>query len=240
MELGLLKMVNAARLAPLEELMAELRGESGTARRAAGAHASAAPRTVAIAPEAASPETAPPAKQEGAPAATAPPAQSKPVPERFVPTAPAKAGPSAGGPPSVVAAAAARPGGLAAAQVEAIQSAIRAQHKFLSSLLEPVMRWELEGSEMRLYFPPESRALAEMLQARDPLEKLRAISSQVVGQPLRVCVRLEPVRAGSASRHGGTGLRELRAQFEQDPVVREMLARFGGQISEVKGRRDED
>jgi len=274
MELGLLRMVNAARLAPLEELMAELRGEGGTARQAAGAHGSAAPRTAATAPEAASREAAPAAKQEGAPAAdsrhaaamaptagsrlrrdlparssgfrspvdsTGVPTPDQPVPERFVPTASAKAGPSAGasppesGPPSVV-----RPGALAAAQVEAIQTAIRAQHKFLSSLLEPVMRWELEGSEMRLYFPPESRALAEMLQARDPLEKLRAISSQVVGQPLRVCVKLEPARAGGASRQAGTGLRELRAQFEQDPIVREMLARFGGQISEVKGRRDED
>src|SRR2546422_4656054 len=46
--------------------------------------------------------------------------------------------------------------------------------------VEHVTRWELEGSEMRLIFPTESRALAEMLQARDPMEKLRTISSQVV------------------------------------------------------------
>jgi len=32
--------------------------------------------------------------------------------------------------------------------------------------------------------------------------------------------------------------RELRTRFEQDPIVRAMLERFGGRISEVK-RRDE-
>ena len=141
-------------------------------------------------------------------------------------------------PPSVVAATAAQEHkGLAAAQVEAIKAAIQSQHKFLSSLIEPVTRWEVEGGEMRLYFPTESRALAEMLQSRDPLEKLRAISSQVMGQPLRVCVRLESARSPRAME---PTMSELRAQFEQDPIVREMLARFGGSISEVKRRTDED
>jgi hypothetical protein len=49
-----------------------------------------------------------------------------------------------------------------------------------------------------------------------------------VGQPLRVCVKLENGRA-SASRSS-----ELRARFEEDPIVRAMLERFGGQISKVK------
>ncbi len=40
------------------------------------------------------------------------------------------------------------------------------------------------------------------------------------------------VRAAAASR-------ELRARFEQDPIVRAMLERFGGQISDVK-RHGED
>ena len=33
--------------------------------------------------------------------------------------------------------------------------------------------------------------------------------------------------------------RELRARFEQDPIVRAMLERFGGRISEVKARGEE-
>jgi len=129
--------------------------------------------------------------------------------------------------------------GLQAAQVEAIKAAILAQQKFLGELIEHACRWELEGGEMRLYFPTENRALAEMLQARDPLEKLRTISSQVVGQPLRVCVKLESGTALGAPARAALGSPELRARLEQDPIVRAMLERFGGRVSEVK-RRSED
>jgi hypothetical protein len=82
---------------------------------------------------------------------------------------------------------------------------------------------------LRLFFPTESRALAEMLQARDPMERLRTVLNQVVGQPLRVCVKLDGSRLGGAGR--GT---ELRARFEEDPIVRAMLEKFGGQISKIK------
>jgi hypothetical protein len=89
-----------------------------------------------------------------------------------------------------------------------------------------------------LFFPTESRALAEMLQARDPMERLRNITSRILGQAVRVCVKLEAVPGlGKAARSSGT--RELRAEFEQDPIVRAMLERFGGQISDVKRRGEE-
>jgi hypothetical protein len=50
---------------------------------------------------------------------------------------------------------------------------------------------------------------------------------------VRVCARLERVAAAAA------GTQELRAQFERDPMVRSMLQRFGGKISEVKRRQEE-
>jgi hypothetical protein len=140
-------------------------------------------------------------------------------------------------PRSIVAAAAGEVSGIEAAQVDAIKAAILMQQKFLGELVEHVTKWELEGGEMRLYFPTESKALAEMLQARAPMEKLRTITSQVVGQPLRVCVRLDAT-AVSANR-AAQNSPELRARFEQDPIVRAMLQRFGGKISDVK-RRDEE
>ena len=98
----------------------------------------------------------------------------------------------------------------------------------------------MSGGEVRLFFPTESRALAEMLQARDPMERLRNIASRILGQTVRVCVKLEAVPSGSegaATRSSGT--RELRAKFEQDPIVRAMMERFGGQISDVKRRSEE-
>jgi DNA polymerase III subunit gamma/tau len=144
-----------------------------------------------------------------------------------IPGAPAP-GPISAGPPRIVARAAEdSQNGLAAAQVDAIKSALQGQ-KFLWSMVEHATRWEIESGELRLFFPTESRSLAEMLQARDPMERLRTVLNQVVGQPLRVCVRLESSRA---TPNLGS---ELRARFEEDPIVRAMLERFGGQISKVK------
>lgn len=100
-------------------------------------------------------------------------------------------------------------------------------------MIEAATRWEIESGELRLFFPTESRALAEMLQARDPMERLRTVLNQVIGQPLRVCVRLESGN-GPSSRNA-----ELRARLEEDPIVRAMLERFGGTISNVKPPSEE-
>ena len=82
------------------------------------------------------------------------------------------------------------------AQVESIKSAIIAQEKFLGELVEHASRWEMSGGEVRLFFPTESRALAEMLQARDPMERLRNVASRILGHTVRVCVKLEAVPVG--------------------------------------------
>jgi hypothetical protein len=120
-------------------------------------------------------------------------------------------------------------GGLLEVQIDAIKAALQGQ-KFLWSMVEHVTRWEMEGGELRLFFPTESRALAEMLQARDPMERLRTVLNQVVGQPLRVCVKLDAnAKAMGAGRNS-----ELLSRFEEDPIVRTMLEKFGGQISKVK------
>jgi hypothetical protein len=143
------------------------------------------------------------------------------------PTAKA-ASPIPASPPRIVARAAEDvSSGLASVQVDAIKAALQGQ-KFLWSMVEHASRWEIESGELRLFFPTESRALAEMLQARDAMERLRTVLNQVVGQPLRVCVKLESGRAATGRNS------ELRARFEEDPIVRAMLERFGGQISKVK------
>ncbi len=141
--------------------------------------------------------------------------------------------------PSAVASVAASSSGLDAAQVEAIKAAVISQQKFLGELVDHATRWELDGGEIRLYFPTESRALAELLQAREPMEKLRTITSRVLGQALRVCVKLEAGPVLSRTVRAEQGVRDLRARFEQDPIVRAMLERFGGRISDVKRRGEE-
>ena len=223
LELGLLRLINAQRLAPLEEALAELRGEARprqarpeptlppratpAAQTVSSSSSSAAAVRMAPAAEPATPTSAP-----GAPPVTTARA-AVPVPAA---------------PPRVVARAAEElTNGLASAQVEAIKAALQGQ-RFLWSMVEHATRWEIESGELRLFFPTESRALAEMLQARDPMERLRTVLNQVVGQPLRVCVKLDSVRTGPSRGS------ELQARFEQDPIVRAMLEKFGGRISQVK------
>jgi hypothetical protein len=103
--------------------------------------------------------------------------------------------------------------GMSEEQVAEIKSAIQAQQKFLSELLERGNRWELEGAELRIYFSPADRAYAEMLEGRDSLEKLRGVSSKVLGRPVRVCAKLEAVAAAAAWITRRIGHAGIAAQF---------------------------
>ncbi len=221
LEMGLLRLINASRLAPLEELLADLRaGVSATA-------------TVAGSSRAASSATLPSMPKREAHVAAASPA-------------PQAVGTAAGAEGAAAVHAAGqtksngtitRVDGISVEQVAAIKAALQAQHKFLGELVEHASRWELEGSELRIYFSPEKRPFAEMLEGRESLEKVRVASSTVLGRAVRVCAKLEGVKAAAARAASGT--QELRGQFERDPMVRSMLQRFGGKISEVKRRQEE-
>jgi len=138
--------------------------------------------------------------------------------------------------------------GLTAEQVAEIKAAIQAQQKFIGELLEHGSRWELEGSELRIYFAPEKSTFAGLIEGRETLEKIRATSSKVLGRTVRVCARLESSAGkdgksprGTFSKTGSTtgSTQEMRAQFENDPMVKSMLERFGGRISEVRRQTEE-
>jgi hypothetical protein len=129
--------------------------------------------------------------------------------------------------------------GLTEAHVEEIRGTIQSQQKFLGELLEHAHRWELEGAELRIYFAAEKRAFAEMVEGRDSLEKIRATAGKVLNRSVRVCAKMESVAATTANAsRAASGARELREKFERDPMVRSMLQRFGGKISEVKRREE--
>jgi DNA polymerase-3 subunit gamma/tau len=247
LEMGLLRLINAARLAPLEELLAELKSgvpgnvaSTRAARSAPPAAASASSAKDAVpgfAPAISPPPKAetkaqfssPFAAQASAPATAAASAEVKQAVEAEESAVSAKNN----GP-------AAQAIGISQEHVAEIKAAIQAQQKFLGELVEQSSRWELDGAELRIYFSPEKRAFAEMMEGREPLEKIRAISSKVLGRAVRVCAKLEAVAAAAASAaRGASGTQELRAQFERDPMVRSMLQRFGGRISEVKRSREE-
>ena len=272
LEMGLLRLINAARLAPLEELLAEVGGANGktsgpstvrgaTTNAVAGPFASRAvpvsatattPRSTSGFGFAASKGSANSVTSDSGGHATESWEQTRTV-------STAGAGLSSG-----VSAAAAAPAmdhvdaiapttankreskwqpavtGMSAEQLTEVKTAIQEQQKFIGELLEHTSRWELDGSELRIYFPPEKSNFAELLEGRETLEKMRASSSKVLGRSVRVCARLESGAAkdANASRVAAS-TQEMRAQFENDPLVKSMLQRFGGRISEVR-RRTED
>ncbi len=254
LEMGLLRLINASRLAPLEELLGEMTRGASSGSASAGAARGAAAATAFpsgagnLSPGFAAPVSQPSKLQSkaqfsspfagaatvsaSAAAAVAPaaaPAATNERPEKEEAVSAAK---TIGASVQTI--------GISQEHVAEIKSAIQAQQKFLGELVEHSSRWELEGAELRIYFSPEKRPFAEMMEGREPLEKIRGISSKVLGREVRVCAKLEAVAAAVASSsRAASGTQELRAQFERDPMVRSILQRFGGKISEVKRRQEE-
>jgi DNA polymerase-3 subunit gamma/tau len=130
--------------------------------------------------------------------------------------------------------------GMDAAQVMEIKAGIQAQQKFIGELLEHASRWELDGMELRIYFPAEKSTFAGLIEGRDTLEKIRNASGKVLGRAVRVCAKLETGAAKDANAsRAASSTQEIRAQFENDPMVKSMLQRFGGRISEVRRQGEE-
>ena len=233
LEMGLLRLINASRLAPLEELMAELSGATGAnasrpaVLRSTSAALQAKP-TRSEAPASAAPamnRPAEPAEQNGAPFAAAS------VPEEISEESVSRVN----GETKTISVE-----GISEKEAGEIRAAIQSQQKFLGELLEHAHRWELEGAELRLYFAAAKRPFAEMIEGREAMEKIRTASGKVLGRSVRVCAKIENVAAAAASASSvAAGTQELRAQFERDPLVRSILQRFGGKISEVRRRQEE-
>ncbi len=251
LEMGLLRLINASRLAPLEELLSEMRTDASSASAGTGAGRGAA-ATTAFPSDARNftPSFAPPISQ---------PSKLQARPQFFSPSSsPATASAAAAVAPATaprladervekkeIVSADKTPGattqaiGISQEHVAEIKAEVWAQQKFHGELLENSSRWELEGAELRIYFPPQKSWSAEMMEGRDPLEQIRSISSKVLGREVRVCAKLEAVAAAASSSRAASGSQELRAQFERHPMVRSMLQHFGGKISEVKRHQEE-
>ena len=260
LEMGLLRLVNAARLAPLEELLAEL--GSGTGGRTGGGSAPKSAAATASAPQfpsrtakvnaASGFETNDEAQTKPVISTSIPPQIQKQEPLRPIVTAsafgasgsaaaaaPARKPVDIVAPSNVVEKLPVAATGLTDEHVAEIKTAIQAQQKFIGELLEHASRWELEGSELRIYFLAEESAFAGLIEGRETLEKIRSSSSKVLGRTVRVCAKLESGAANETNGSRAATTQEMRAQFENDPMVRSMLQRFGGRISEVRRRTGE-
>jgi DNA polymerase-3 subunit gamma/tau len=241
LEMGLLRLIHAKRLAPLEELLAEVREGAPLADASRAGQRSAPAAPVAFAARAPGTGSNPAALKNNAAAPTVSAAR----PDAKFRSVSASSTPFGG---TVAATAPVREElpatnsaeGITAEQISEIKIAIQGQQKFLGELVEQSCRWELEGGELRIYFAAEKSSFAGLIEGRDTLDKIRAAASKVLGRAVRVCAKLDSQMAPTLKAAETNGaMQELRGQFERDPMVQSMMQRFGGKISAVRRGKEE-
>jgi DNA polymerase-3 subunit gamma/tau len=219
LELALVKMVHARRLASLESLLSGLSATAGTGKNLPTATRPAPAvmaRTVAEPPAAKEPGATSQEPQASHPASPPPPAN------RF----------ASGGSASTVAAA--PPADATGAPAEdpllaAIKAGAREQMKLLDMVLAPVSTWRFENGDVTFYYPAKDATTAEFLKGPEQMATLRAVCSQVLGQPVKIYVRLsgpeEDIRSERLS---------ARERAERDASVEAWRKRFDGTVLDVK------
>jgi DNA polymerase-3 subunit gamma/tau len=128
---------------------------------------------------------------------------------------------------------------LEPATVEAIKNAVYGKSKFLGSFVEHVAAWEREKDNLHLWFAAENRSLSELLDRKHQGE-LEKIVAEVLGEPVRISARVSaPAPAPEPPRPAAA----VANPKEKNPVVQELLQRFGGTLrtgADLRGRKGED
>ena len=214
LELGLMKLVHARRLASLEALLAQL-GQPGPVEKTMGA----APKNLGAGPVRPVPlktqEAEPPQESVKAPVGPASPSTPLAAPVAAVET---------------VHSAAAVSTSAEDARLSSIKAMLFDQSKrFLSSCLEHLAGWRFENGEARFLFAPKDSLYADLLKSREQQETLRAVCAQVLGQPVRIYVTLE--EQGAEAQAPRLSARE---RAERDPGVEAFRKKFDGTLVDVK------
>lgn len=231
LELGLMKLVHAQRLASLEGLLSQL-GQAVPADKTMGA---APPRNPSASePSRGTPRVivrgdpvaegaADPVRTQPADARATTPPQERVAPEGRPPVSvetrptPRVAAPDAGG-------------SAEDARLSSIKSTLFDQSKrFLSSCLDHLAAFRVEGGEVHFIFKQKDSFYADLLKGREQQEALRAVCAQVLGQPVRIYVTLEELRAESQAPR-----LSARERADHDPGVEAFRKRFDGVLESVQ------
>jgi DNA polymerase III gamma/tau subunit len=213
LELGLMKLVHARRLASLEGLLAQL-GQPGPVEKTMGA----APKNLAPGPVRSvplkTPAAAPPQESVEA-AAPAPPSTPVASPVAAVQT----------NQPAVAVSTPAED-----ARLSSIKAVLFDQSKrFLSSCLDHLAGFRCENGEAHFIFKCKDSLYADLLKAREQQETLGAACAQVLGQPVRIYVTLEEQRIEAQVPR-----LSARERAERDPGVEAFKKKFDGTLVDVQ------
>jgi DNA polymerase-3 subunit gamma/tau len=228
LELALMKMVHARRLASIESLLSGLGSAALPGKTATAPVPVPAPRTAFAAPARPAPEPPRPVRPtsfERPPVEQRPPAPafSKPA---APPPAPAPPTPRAAAP--VEASASSSPVNRDAT-LAAIMAKVYGKSNFLGSCLEHVASWTFENGEATFAYAPKDSFFADLLKDREQQETLRAVCAEVLGQPVKICVRLEMLEVEARVERPNA-----RQRAERDQTVEAFRKRFDGTVLDVK------
>jgi hypothetical protein len=115
------------------------------------------------------------------------------------------------------------------AVLAAIKAKVYGQSNFLGSCLEHMTRWRFENGEVTFFYAPKDSFFADLLKSREQQEILRTVCAQVLGQPLKICVRLEELEVEARGERPSA-----RERAERDQTVEAFRKKFDGTVLDVK------
>jgi DNA polymerase-3 subunit gamma/tau len=205
LELALMKLVHARRLTSIESLLGGLSGSSLSGKASGG------PRATPEPPRRVRAESSerPPADESSR---TQPAKASAHVAQAELPT-PTSSLEHAG----------------EDARLAAIKTLVYGQSNFLGSCLEHLSGFQIKDGVVEFIFAQKDSFFADLLKSREQQETLRTVCAQVLGQPVRICVRLE--EQGIVARAERPSARE---RAERDEGVEAFRKKFDAIVMDVK------
>jgi DNA polymerase III subunit gamma/tau len=240
LELGVLKLVHAQRMLPLEQILSQAAGETQRVPETQRAPAARPPALTGA--TSSSPVGGPPSRQQS----TVSPFEADRArkgrsfdPEMSATPSAAQAQPSA-----VATAVAVEelqptedPGTILGHVLAELE---KAGHKMLASTLESGSV-TLQGSELRVSIP-QSAAVIDLMMSAEPRRLANAAASAALGRPAKVSV----VSGVPAATNGAANIvrprngASARSRAAEDPIVQRMREKFGAEIRTVIDHREKD
>ena len=238
LELGLLKMVHAQRLLPIEQLLSEAAAAPGAGGLSSPAKPVVLPDTRRTESSAAGSPFAADSVRKGKLSAEPTPLP-QPRPPAATSTAPVVMGSAA---PAIAAIspeaeAPEEPTPASADLRQRVLDALESTgNRMLSSLLE-TGAWRLQGSELTIQVPSSAKVI-EMALSAEAKRLMVGAASRTAGRSLTLKVvpgeAGRPLAPGRPSSNGGGG----RSRVEQNPIVQRMKEKFGAEIRTVIDYRE--
>ena len=221
LELGLMRLVHARKLASLESLLAEVGGshvsQAGRAVRPGGSSPGSSAADSPKSPGSASsqvlkphppPGTAPRSEKPSMPPGSEPARSAAPLP------------PTDSAPRAAI--------GLDP-RLAAIKALLFDQSKFLSSCLNPLAAWRFEDGEVHFIYPRDASWAVDLMKSREHQERLTSVCQQVLGQPVRIYVTLQQGRTETVAQRPSA-----RERAGGDAMLAAFQRRFDCAVVDVK------